>query len=485
MIRVLLYVIFILSLAKQVHCEDIQNVALFPSILYIPPTPQYVPIVTDFEILNFHSHDVSISSILSSNKNIKVLRSDAIRNLPAKTSMIISVVFTPIVVGDSTSKIIINFDGDVREYLVFTNVVENPYQLRAIELTEFVSEQRALGIEMSMVNPHNDILHFYDFYSNSDFFSVVHHFNSISAKSGSDDYRIFFIGSQEETFPFPQRVFTCITKPNLPVGSHDGFISIRTNYDSIMLPVILRMMPDMFRFVDSGLNFGVFTEVTQSRTLDLLIEYSGIANITVLSVYPDRPDPQLRIVLTGDKLPFNRTALAQVTFHPRKTGEYKGTIVVRSRSSNFQELMEQHIEYRANVVLHNQIFTEKDTVFTLTPQLHPLHDWRNYELNLHPIRRIFQLQTKSEFSAFALNDVRLTTCQDIFQLRSFPNPHIPYVTSIILEVSSFIPRDRLGSMPRTCWAEMMTNVSSHRIPLHISDGRIELDYFNAVRIRRF
>ena len=38
-------------------------------------------------------------------------------------------------------------------------------------------------------------------------------------------------------------------------------------------------------------------------------------------------------------------------------------------------------------------------------------------------------------------------------------------------------------LPKTCWAEILTNVSSHRVPLHIVDGALLLSFMDAVRYK--
>lgn len=465
------------------------QVVFYPTSLEIPETPKFVPIMTEFELINAFDAELTIHSIDTSSTWLKAVPPSKAIVSPG-TLLKLTVVATPLSIGDLNSKVVVRTSLGTFEYPVHLSAIANPYRAVEYELQgtrgNLYQNQQPPEFAISIYNPHDSILQVLDTFTTAKFMSVAY---SLSPTTADDDgeegstadvatrYSLVSLNAKEET-----TVFRCIVNPEVDAGIYKSFVSIKTDFDNILIPVELRLAPEKFRFTEKSLDFGIFTNRGDNRTLDVIVEYTGQSPLVILEVTIEQPSPSVEILLLQhmQKLGPNRTMLASVAFKALRSGDFTGTIIVKSTTPPNKFIDEQHIQYYAKVMFENRIVDVKNTTFYLQPRRGP-KDWREYGNYLPKSRHELVISNYGR-TAMKVESIQMNNCHQIFRA-SFRRRRInPYVR---LEVVRDIDVEDIGMVPRTCWLEIATNVSVYKVPIHIANARVELDAISGVSISSF
>jgi hypothetical protein len=271
-------------------------------------------------------------------------------------------------------------------------------------------------------------------------------------------------------------------------GHYFGYVHIKTDADKIVIPVDLLVLEGGLLPVDSVLDFGILTSSNAQKTIDFRVVNSGSSDISILEIVPTNPDTQLRIDMGQSRVKAGEQAIiASLTYTGSKVGKFQNKLLVMTNHSN-AAYASFEASYEVSVLRGGIGLMFNDSVFYLpvwnrtslaASQLELAEDGKaGYEVR--------KLVLTNYFSApLTLQGVAADTCNEAITVTAMPEILIankmdrwgPVTLVYNLSNAIHISSSKEG-LPFTCWLELWTNISSHRIPLHIMDGDVTTKLLN-------
>ncbi len=280
-----------------------------------------------------------------------------------------------------------------------------------------------------------------------------------------------------------KEVITLSFASTLGAGKYNGYVHLKTDRDNMVLPVDVEVLDGLVAQPEV-LQFGVLTMAAERKTLKLWLANNGNEALEVVDILPQSPDVQLEVQLADSLLLSADGAdilVATVTYLAKFSGNFSNTLTVFTNNSNMA-LSSVDVPYTATVFQGGVGFEPEKAVFMLS-ELSKQCTSSGAFLRTMVFTNYFN-------SAVVLENLQMTSCGDVFSLEHFElggvansfgqwSPvDIGFQAELVHNLSLVNP----DYLPRICWLELLTNISSHRVPLHLMEGVLHLQFMDAVRL---
>lgn len=292
-------------------------------------------------------------------------------------------------------------------------------------------------------------------------------------------------------------------------GNYSGYVNIKTNSHFFVVLVEISLQDVGLYTQPDILDFGIFTtHPTFGRSSELWLINNGVEDILVTNITSDTLHDNLFVDLSTINLPVvvspgglsRRVVAGTISYLPpfRDAGKHVGKILVYNNHSSNPLLT---IPWKVKVVrgdVGGVAFVSDLAYFYV-----PVRNTSEFD-NVTPInsldtclprgvmRRVFSFTNHHETPVTGLA-ISTPSCGTLLQvatqvapstivgvLESWPNISVDFDTleaKRLSSVKNIAPGDGLI---QSCWLELVTNISTLRIPLYILDGSIELAFMDAV-----
>jgi hypothetical protein len=438
----------------------------------------YVTSFVDFEVLNGGNGFLDINWIKSSNPQFHAILVEPISISPS-SSRHIQVIFLPQSQQDIEAELTIITSEGTFVYPVIAFSTLNPYRVRPLMFEKVVIGTNFMHHPISVHNPHSDMLNVLEIHTADQFVHLI----GVPAMISDTSSIVPNVGMWAILPNHSNHVISFTIDTNLAEGTHKSFVYIETDHDKLVVPLILEMVPVSIKVV-KPLNFGVLTQEHESRTLDLILSNDGPNDIKVLGIrkLSCHPDIPLRIQLNPNPIIYHSTAgsvlssmVATVTaIASSETTDFSGTLEVVTNSS-LKQWSTFHIMLNGSITRGNILFDHKETTFVI-----------NWHGGSWPDKIIqFIHLTNGYHTTATLQRIGLASCVEFMKIGyagkqnimqhgfSWPPIRLELVTDSL---------KRHNVLPKTCWLEISTNISSQRIPLHLIDGKMDIKLLESVSL---
>ncbi len=477
--------VFITLLWKALLCtcnfqggEQIWPLTFLPSKLLFNSTPMYVTTFADFEVVNSGTDLIDVNWIKSSDPQFHPLMLEPI-SISSHSSARIQVVFLP--QTDENIEANLTFITSEGSFIYFMSVFStiNPYRVKPLVFDKVVIGTVSLNHPIFLFNPHSDKLHVLEVHC-ADRYMQLKGVPTMTRNNSQQtpDLGMWAIESHREN-----HIISFSIDTNLPEGIHKSFVYIETDHDKLVVPLVVEMVPVSVKLA-KPLNFGIFTQDLESRSLELVLSNDGPHDILVTAVrkLACSPDVQIQIQLLSDPILYHsqsntprNSVVAKITFVSTQDPlDFSGQLVI-STNSSLQQFSSIVVPFNGSVVRGNVIYDEKETNFVI-----------NWRPDSWPDKIVQFIRLRNGYhSSAALNRLGLASCGELMKItyngKQNVVAHGATWPGIRLELFTD-PLKRANALPRTCWLEVMTNISSQRIPLHLVDGKLNVELFEAVGV---
>lgn len=441
----------VLSITKSLIPAD--SLLFFPSKLQIPDSPQFVPVWTDFEVLNNnplpktfqmrHSHCSWISVVISTT------------DIDAYGTLVATVVTSPFMREGPHQCVIELLAGNASySYTVDWTVLSNQYDIRPHELigskSDILLEPSRFYSQIPLKNPFAEPLLIHEATAESDYINV-------------------FIGSESKATRVNSSSVLkySISKPRAKPGVYHEYIAVQTSFDRVVIPITVYQTEENLRFVERELDFGTLHTRGERKRRQIVVEYSGMDDIIIKNIYVRHSSPFTTVKVFEPALPIegNRTVVGSITFQALASGKFEGSILVETQSS-FREIVKE-LPFKAEVRFENHIVSPNLAVLRLRP-FQRGGGGDHIRLSFQRGQYVVPLSDDS----FVIEEAQLVTCQNVLAI----DHHMREGRSVlVVHVLRDIEEEDIKAGLRTCWVEVASNASFHKVPLHLSTGRVELD----------
>lgn len=298
-----------------VTARSVAILEFFPSdFIEFVNCPVLIPKQKLFTITNIYDREVHINSVTSDSSNFHTVMFQPALLLPLQ-AMNIQILFLPYYTETVHSILQINTsEGDIK-YHAKGRALPNPYKLHP-----YIGQRVQHGsvpYEHSIVifNPHDEALYIQEIFTTDDFLSLKGGPNSefydadeltnLNSVNGSLAH---VVSSQLWTIdPGFEKEIVVLSMAASTIGTFTGYVHIRTNRDSILLPVELQVLDNInpLRAREDSIDFGVLTGSGQKSFADLWLQNTGSTDLKILDIGIERPDSLLKII------PMARTVVAE------------------------------------------------------------------------------------------------------------------------------------------------------------------------------
>lgn len=480
-------------------------------------SPVCLPVVSEFWVDNVLGSDIHLYSVTSSSTQFHPVTFQA-QALAPHDSMSIQLLFLPYHIRSVNATVtIVTSVGDFTYNLVGVST-SNPYGLRPFIGNRIISGV-PLEVPIVMRNPHADPLRIREIFTTEEFLSL-HSGSKGGSGSGTRGTGNGGSGDDEEggvrggagssavvqkdgessivpsvreadqwlIEPGVEKEVISLSMSSSSPGHYFGYVHIKTDADKIVIPVDLLVLEGGLLPVDSVLDFGILTSSNAQKTIDFRVVNSGSSDISILEIVPTNPDTQLRIDMGQSRVKAGEQAIiASLTYTGSKVGKFQNKLLVMTNHSN-AAYASFEASYEVSVLRGGIGLMFNDSVFYLpvwnrtslaASQLELAEDGKaGYEVR--------KLVLTNYFSApLTLQGVAADTCNEAITVTAMPEILIankmdrwgPVTLVYNLSNAIHISSSKEG-LPFTCWLELWTNISSHRIPLHIMDGDVTTKLLN-------
>ena len=262
-----------------------------------------------------------------------------------------------------------------------------------------------------------------------------------------------------------------IAKELLITGINRGYIHIHTDHDRIIIPVIVEMLGSGIKYRE--LSFGMVLATTEKKVVDVVIDNESDSQLMLFSISANPPDPRLKIEMLKKAISIpshsKLVKVASLTYTSNTVGPFLGSIELHFNNGR------ENITYGGYVFSGKIAYNESLTTFRI--QSSSAHS--DGLIRIIPLKNNFPVPLK-------ILHIGLSNCADIIQVDQYLIGQIflPNETSNPLIIQ--IPSASIAAIrhyritPRTCWLELVTNITTQRVPLHLIEGKLSLDLIEGV-----
>lgn len=465
-----------------------ENRVLFtPDALFFNQSSVCIPVISEFTISNTFEVDLVIYGISSSDTQFHPILSVPYYIQP-NSEIRIQTLFLPYFPRVSTSVFTLNTSlGEYRDD-VSGKGIANPYGVHP-----YLNNRAFVGVpwqDQSIVvfNPHDHKLNILEVFTSEDFLTLkgrplLNSEKSATITSHLDDSSVssktlwtIDSNSSKEVISF-----TLMTK--LRVGSYEGFIHLRTDVDKMIIPVKMDLSSGGLSLTVSDLSFGVFTRKFEKRVVEVSFWNYGGENVLITNIIPLQQDNRLVVeILPNPLVPAvqsSPTKVANLVFTAKNNDRIYGKLLVTTNDTN-SVYAAFEVTYQGFILQGKLYISPANTTFSI-------QSTRPNEIAT--VSKHIYLSNRYN-TAVRVNSVFVATCSEFLSINS-----TQIVTTVAESFRAFSPLtvgldqqsflSRKEATPKTCWLEVVTNITSHRVPIHIISGKLELESSDAVSVTTY
>ena len=325
-----------------------------------------------------------------------------------------------------------------------------------------------LNPHIEIFNPHDHVLSVKEVFTNEGF---LHLKLPKGAKKGSK-------AGLWEIAPMTWSKVMSVSFHSTRAGRHIGFVHVRTNVDTLIVPLEVHVMKGGVHRWPDLLDFETLTSAKEKTELNITVLNSTPNPLLVTDVVLSSPDPLLQINLKrGTVLQANSEAVvATVLYSGRTEGRYAGRLVVRTNDTDAGNKALE-LPYQANVLHGRLSYSQANASFPVNMAWNATGSKNSGVNGVEVVERWISLT--NEFSV----PVHLLTAvveDAAFEVVRFPSDQVllPRGTAppIVLRYSAqerSLPASHNRSLPTTSLA-IHTNVSIFKIALNVYHGRLSI-----------
>lgn len=463
--------------------DDLKSNALLfrPARLLFSSTPICIPSISEFEIINPKDIDVELYAVESLNTQFQSVMFQP-QTIPALGNAIVPVIFLPYILTASSTELKVNSSLGVYHYKIEGIAVANPYRLHPFLFAPGVVGHPIEDQIIKIFNPHRDPVHILEIFTTVDFINLKGFpINHQQKNSSSNDMKqpqenvsisawMIQPGEEKEIIRFS------LSTSTMTAGVHSGFIHIKTDLDHFAIRVEIELTQGRIGLVTENLDFGVVTNRNQRKTLDLVFFNNGEADVMIMDVYVQNRDPQVEINLFSEPMieSYNgyHVKVGTITFIPQTTGEFHGKLVVVTNLTD-PTVSTLEIDYFATVFLETVELQADESTFVVGHHTHK--SAKNVVRTLH-LSRFFSISVD-------IVSIEFPGCREFLSI-NYSHKAITRNESAIITFHEQLflskVKDDLERIPKTCWMDIVTNYTLHKVPLYIIDGLLQIELINAV-----
>mmetsp|Transcript_28777 Transcript_28777/g.37158 ORF Transcript_28777/g.37158 Transcript_28777/m.37158 type:complete len:2600 (+) Transcript_28777:19-7818(+) len=505
-----------LSETKEiVSGSGINMVQIEPSILSFKNSPTCIPTVSLIDILNIHENEeLHILGISSDNSQFHPAMFKP-QVLPPDGRATIQIIYLPRNVGSEINgKLTISTSfGDII-YLIEATAITNPYRLHP-----FIGTKIPAGVVYSrpiiMYNPTDEPLHVREVFTTESFLTL-HLPDDLISPPSSSNYAVDGIDDglgdegDEGLFQHPQATLSSPTSSEglwvippksekeiihlvfhaLIPGPFNGYVHVKSDRENMVLPVELQVLKGGLHPTPKTFDFGILTSPEERRVVSVSLLNSGSSPVELLDAIPSMHDPSLSIEFTkGLVIPAGISAesVVHLYYSGASPGPTQGKVILTTNHSN-AGLASVEVFFTASV-LHGGVGYERNHVSFVVPLSPSSISLSSSQIlsNKNEEEEIRYLVRSVPFTNYftiplVLNSVSVSSCglnESLIVAGSVgsvgENIALPQETwdDVSLKFDVHGAAMKLD-LPHTCTLTLLTNVSTHHIPIHIYDGRLKV-----------
>lgn len=465
--------------------ESMEELVFQPDTLVFLDCPVAIAETASFLVVNHFNFDVHVYSVVSENVLFHPVMFQP-QIVAPNESISVQILFLPYYQESLVSQLTVKTSVGDFEYQVKGFPVRNPYGLHPFVGIRIPSNS---NIEQPIVihNPHENTLHIKEVYTTESFLTLKG--TPLRNSIGSDDDSSSFAPEvmwviQPNT---EKEIITLSIPSTLGPGFYQGYVHIKTDHDNMVLPVEVDILEGAVYAVHPTLEFGTLTSVSERKSLDIRLHNTGYETIAVTEVIAVDADPQLQINVVEPILAPRGDGdvhVATLVYTASSPGKINNKLLIVTNNSN-AALAVIEVMYTVTVLHGGVGFEHQKAIFVARIRNTSLP--HNSESTNSLVQREFVFT--NYFNAHvSLQNVVVASCTDIFttsgisemvvvdSFGKWPSVVVEFNEHAVEESSHLIT----DFLPKTCWLEVFTNISSHRIPIYIIDGSLDLVFMDAV-----
>jgi hypothetical protein len=465
--------------------------------------PTLVPTTVKCIIENHHNFDVDIFSILSDHLHSSFYFPTTIES---NGTMIIQLTYLPSIQENLCTELqFVTSLGHHKQY-VCLNSVMNVYKLFSFDSFQFIQGITDFEQKITLFNPHSEDLYIKEVYTSESFLSLIDtHMKDAGSECVKDVDNLNSVPCCSDRLWVVEpgcfkSIISVTVSPTLDVGRHRGFVHIFTDQVNFILPIDIEVLSGGIYSQPNLICFGSVTSLSVEKFVEVGLHNTGEEVVEILNISLKFHDLNLQVSVFDNTLLYPNqfeTRVATVLYKPSVSGYYTNVLVIQTNHST--PLMKFiYIPCNVTVLLGGVGHEERDLIF-VTHQLNS--SCAKNETELSDVGGFLPLSvssTQREISFISFFDspvyfqnVLVSTCGDIFSveqilhcntekvLNSFEKWH-PVTIDFNQQLVDFYVSQFNNFLPKTCWIEVFTNVSSHRIPVRVIDGVVGLTFYAQV-----
>lgn len=235
-----------------------------------------------------------------------------------------------------------------------------------------------------------------------------------------------------------------------------------------MVPVELEVLDNQLASATEYLDFGILTTVGQKSSQHLWLFNSGNDDLQVLDASLSEPDSSTLVNILDHSLPAGRnTPIALVEYKAgMKQGRFNGIILV-STSHPIHSLSIVRIPFTVAIVYGGVGFNRSMATFIVSSD----------DVGVREVP--FPLVNYNALPMTLLS-ASVSTCEQIFDLHPLVYSNVTSLSiwNTVTIVFNMEKAKKVSSrFPLTCTLDVNTNVSLHRIPLHVTNGWLKTIFY--------
>ncbi len=506
------------------NVEQVQELVFAPESLTFLNCPVSIARTAEFSVENRFNFDLQLYSVTSDNSQFHPILFHP-QTIPPQQAAVIQLLYLPCFQETVFAELRISTSQGDYSYSLQGQSVRNPYGLHP-----FMGNKVPMGhlstfeLPILMFNPFLEPLHVREVFTTEGFLSLkgapLRNDNYLVGSNQSapgvaggsadgilgqtDSVSASAVSSADAMWVVPpgteKEIITLSVSSPLAPGAYQGFVHIKTDRDNMVLLVELTVLEGGVYAIPETVQFGVLTSVSERKTVDLWLLNSGDDTVLITDIIPHTPDPQLQIMLLDNPVlqagGSTETLVATLIYTASAPGMVSNKLLVLTNCSNLA-LAVVEVPYSVSVLHGGVGFEHQKSVF-LTPIRNSSTSDNSFAPSSHEQigNSSEQLTVFREFmftnyfnAPVGLVSVTVASCADLFSVASLEGDHVVdslgkwdpvsvgFNGGLVAEYAAMSP----DFLPKTCWLEVLTNISSHRIPLHVMDGALDLQFMDAVR----
>jgi len=150
-------------------------------------------------------------------------------------------------------------------------------------------------------------------------------------------------------------------------GIHTGFVHVRTDADTLVIPIELNVIKGGIHRIPDVLDFETITSAKGRAERRLSLLNSTPNPVAILEVVLSTPDPLLQIIFKRGSVvlaPNSEEGVATVVYMGKSEGNFVGTLLVRTNDTSHSNKVVE-VPYKATVLYGSIAYSEANTSFPI------------------------------------------------------------------------------------------------------------------------